>query len=324
MTARVAVAMAVYNDERYLPLALDALCAQGFRDFQVSIYDDGSTDRSADVATSFADRLPLQVVRGKHLGRHFAKQRSWAELAAAPYLLVLDSDIVLPPDALERMVERLDADPRAAAVSARYRAAGGPRLGGAQAFIDDVFFSTVAGAGGEGRWIVGACVLFRRAALEGVEVRADLSEDQDLSQKLRERWRLLLLPDLVATHLGVPASLGGVVRRFYREGVRVRALHRAYPSARQIGSLARLVPLPLCALLAAFVAVPAIGAVAAALLAAYLVAFLVASRGVPARLPDRLVGALLFTVGNLGFGAGYAREALRGRSEVMREPQRSS
>ena len=120
-------------------------------------------------------------------------------------------------------------------------------------------------------------------------------------------------------------TLAGVVRRFYREGVRVRALHRAYADVLQVGSLSRLVPLPLFALLAAGVVIaPRIAAACLALLAAYLAAFLVASRGVPARLRDRLAGALLFTVANLGFGAGYAREALRGRSEIMLEPQRPS
>ena len=325
MIPRVAVAMAVYDDAEYLHLALEALCAQGFRDFHVTVYDDGSTDGSAAVEESFRDRLPLRLIRGAHLGRHFAKQKSWSEAAgAAPYLLVLDSDLVLPPDALERMVAALDQEPAAASVSARFRAAEGRRYGKAQAFIDDVFFATVARPHGEGRWIVGACVLFRRVALEGLEIRADLGEDQDLSQKLQQRWRLLLPPGLVATHLGVPASLPGMVRHFHREGSRVRALHRAYPSARQMGSLARLVPLPLFALLAAGVAAPSIGAAAAALLVAYLAAFLFASREVHARLADRLGGALLFTFANVGYAAGYWCEALRGRSGVMREPRRSA
>lgn len=324
MTPRVAVAMAVYDDAKYLPLALDALGAQGFRDFHVTVYDDGSSDGSAAIAESYQGRLPLRVIRGAHLGRHFAKQKSWTEAAAAPFLLVLDSDMVLPAEALERMVKELEADPAAASVSARYRGAVGRRFGAAQAFIDDVFFKTVARPGGEGRWIVGACVLLRRAAIEGIEVRADLSEDQDLTQQLRQRFRLLLLADVIAVHHGIPDSLPGVVQRFYREGIRVRALHRADSSALQVGSVARLVPLPLVALLAAGVVfAPALATASLGLLAAYLAAFLLASCRVPARLQDRIAGALLFTVGNLGFGAGYAREGMRRRSAVMREPRRS-
>lgn len=324
MTPRVAVAMAVYDDAQYLPLALEGLCAQGFRDFHVTVYDDGSSDSSAAIAESYRDRLPLRTIRGEHLGRHFAKQKSWAEAAPAPFLFVLDSDMVLPADALERMVAAMEADPAAASVSARYRCATGRRFGAAQAFIDDVFFETVARPGGEGRWIVGACVLLRRAAIDGIDVRADLSEDQHLSQKLRERWRLLLLTDVIAVHHGIPASLPGVVQRFYREGVRVRALHRAYAAALQVGSVARLVPLPLFTLLAGGVVfAPPLAAASLGLLAAYVAAFLLASRRVPARLRDRIAGALLFTVANLGFGAGYAREELRRRSTVMREPQRS-
>jgi len=315
--------MAVYNEARHLALALDALCAQTFRDLHLAVYDDGSTDGSAALVEGYLDRLPLKVIRGAHLGRHFAKQAAWAQAAEAPYLLVLDADIVVPPDALERMVEALDLDPAAAAVSASYRAETGRPYGRVQAFLDDVFFDANRSPAGEGRWIVGACVLLRRSALEGVVARSDLGEDHDLSEKLRPRWRLLQPLDLVAVHRGVPSTLTGIVRRFDREGVRVRALHRAYPGARQWTSLVRLVPLALlAATLAAAAMHPRAAALTGMLLLGYVAAFAVASRKVQARLSERIAGALVFTIANFGFGVGYLREWLRGASHRMREPER--
>lgn len=320
----VAVAMAVYNDARYLALTLEALALQTFRAFTLTLYDDGSTDGSAEVAERCAQRLPLQLIRGAHVGRHRAKQESWQRSPPAPYLLVLDSDLVLPADALERMVREMETDPSIGAVSARYRAAAGRPFGAGQAFMDDVFFDANFTPSGDFRWIVGGCVLLRRSALEGVELRADLGEDHALSQLLRGRFRLVLVDGVVAIHHGVPVTLLGMLRRFDREAVRVRALLRAYPEAWQWGSLVRLVPLPLC--LAA-----ALGAVlrsrptvlgAAALLAGYLLAFLLASRRTRGGLLARLEGAFVFTFGNLGFGLGFLRESLRGSAPVMREPER--
>jgi hypothetical protein len=322
-TPKVAIAMAVFNDERYLALALDALCAQTFRDFHLTVYDDGSTDDSGAIAERYRDRLPLRVMRGEHRGRHFAKQTAWAEAVPAPYLLVMDSDVAPSPDALARMVDRLDADPLAAAVSARTLAFPGRRYGRSQAFLERLFFH-VNGAGDEGRWIAGNCVLLRRSALEGIEIRSDVGEDNDLSEKLKGRWRLVAPADLVANHYGVPTTALGILRRYEREGIRVKSLLRAYPGARQLGNVARLVPLPVAAAAVAGVVTGQgwlVGASAVAL-AGYVGALLLVSRKVPGRLSERVGGALLFTFGNVAFGWGYLREAVRGRAAVMREPAR--
>jgi glycosyltransferase involved in cell wall biosynthesis len=324
LSPRVAVAMAVYNDERYLPLALQGLAQQTFRDFHVTVHDDGSTDGSLTVAEGFAGRVPLAVVRSGHEGRQLAKQAAWREAARSEYLLALDSDIVLPANALERMVALMDGSGAVAAVSARVRADEGRPLGQAQAFLDDLFFESNARPSDEGRWIVGGCVLLRRSAMAGLEIRSDIGEDNDLSEKLRGRWRLLAPQDLVATHLGVPTSLAGLFRRFHREGFRVRALLRARPAARQLGNAARLVPLPLLALVLGGLLLvrPSLVCAALLLLAGYLGAFLVASRHVSARPTTRASGALLFTVGNVAFCIGYLGEALRGGAGVLQEPER--
>jgi glycosyltransferase involved in cell wall biosynthesis len=326
MAARVAIAMAVYNDARYLVLALEALRAQTFRDFHLTILDDESSDESAAVAEAYVGRLPMTVIRAAHRGRHHAK-RAVADAISdeSPFLLVLDSDVALPPDALARMVRALDADPRVAVVCAHARALESRPLGQAQAFLDDLRLHAVTDEAGHTSAIVGGCAMFRRAALDGVEIRSDIGEDNDLSEKLAATWSLLSPRDLVATHYGVPTTMGGVLRRFEREGVRVRAFLRVYPRANRLHTLSRLIPLPLsvAAVAGVVTAQPWVTGGAAARGLAYVGAFLVASRRVPAPLAVRGRAALLFAAGNLGFGVGYLREALRGRSEDMREPRRS-
>src|SRR4051812_42832210 len=207
--ARIGIAMAVYNDERYLASALEALARQSFRDFQLTVIDDGSTDASAAVAEGFADRVPLLLVRAAHRGRHDAKQASWAAVdEATEFLFVLDSDIALPADALEKMVALMDADPQVAAVSALARADVNRPLGRGQAFLDDLVLRTISDSDGNARAMVGGCVMLRRSALRGVQSRSDVGEDNDLSVQLREQWKLMILPGLVATHFGVPTTVG--------------------------------------------------------------------------------------------------------------------
>jgi hypothetical protein len=172
----------------------------------------------------------------------------------------------------------------------------------------------------------GGSVMLRRAALDGVAVTGALGEDNELSRLLSHRWRIVNPIDLIATHYGVPTTLGGVLKRGYRDGVRVRALLRVYPEVRQLGNIARLMPLPLMAtaLAAMLLGQPWLAAGSLLLLLAFLGAFLVASRKVSAPLPVRIAGALIFGWGNLGFGLGYLRESLKGRApRPMREPNRS-
>ena len=51
---RVSVGMPVYNAERYLAGTLDTILAQSFRDFELIISDNGSTDRTARICRNYA------------------------------------------------------------------------------------------------------------------------------------------------------------------------------------------------------------------------------------------------------------------------------
>src|SRR2546422_6850224 len=53
---RVSVGMPVYNGERYLAEAVDSLLAQTYEDFEVIICDNASTDRTGEIARSYAAR----------------------------------------------------------------------------------------------------------------------------------------------------------------------------------------------------------------------------------------------------------------------------
>ena len=222
---RVAVSISIYNDERYLPVALGALSRQTYRDFHVTVYDDGSTDASVALAEKWQDRLPLMIVRAAHLGLPHAKHAAARAVPQGPpYLLALDSDIELAPDALERMVGELNRDDRLGAVSCHARSPIDRRFGAAQAFMDDLYRWSNADEEGNTNRVVGACVLFRRVARDPIELTGAVHEDSELAYKLRASWRLKMPRDLVAIHDGVPTTLDGLFRRGVREGARVRAL----------------------------------------------------------------------------------------------------
>ena len=65
---RVAVLMATFNGEKYIAEQLDSLLAQEFRNFELYISDDGSTDRTVDILRSYSGRFSGRM--------HILEQRS--------------------------------------------------------------------------------------------------------------------------------------------------------------------------------------------------------------------------------------------------------
>jgi glycosyltransferase involved in cell wall biosynthesis len=113
---RVSVIMAAYNEQDFVAEAIESVLAQGFKDYEVIVSDDGSTDATAAIADSFAARDParIKVLRGEqNQGKPFALNRALA-IARGELIAWLDGDDVMLAGKLERQVAALDGDPAAA------------------------------------------------------------------------------------------------------------------------------------------------------------------------------------------------------------------
>jgi glycosyltransferase involved in cell wall biosynthesis len=106
---RVSVVMAVYNAERYLNEAIRSILGQTYDDFEFIIIDDGSTDRSSAMLTSFAevDRR-LNVHRQPNSGL-IASLNKACGLARGAYVARMDADDISLPGRFEKQVQYLDA-----------------------------------------------------------------------------------------------------------------------------------------------------------------------------------------------------------------------
>ncbi len=113
-----------YNSERHLEPCLDSLLAalQGLPErSEVLVVENGSRDRSAEILRRYQDRHPDTVsglFQGRNLGttasRNLALRR-----AAGRYILILDSDVVVPAGTLERLLDYLETHERCGLVAPR-------------------------------------------------------------------------------------------------------------------------------------------------------------------------------------------------------------
>ncbi len=109
---RVTVGLPVYNGEPYLEAALDSLIGQTFDDFELIVCDDGSTDRTLEIAREY-ERLDARVRVERWEPNRGASPNfnRCVTLANAPYFRWASHDDVCYPSHLERCVDLLDEEP---------------------------------------------------------------------------------------------------------------------------------------------------------------------------------------------------------------------
>ncbi len=108
MKPLVTVVVPTYQGASFVRQTLDSVLAQTFRDFELVVCDDGSTDETLTILGSYGDRLRL--VKQKNRGVAAARNRA-AETARGEFLAFLDHDDLWEPEMLATLVPILLADP---------------------------------------------------------------------------------------------------------------------------------------------------------------------------------------------------------------------
>ena len=109
---RLSIGMPVYNGERYLAEIFGCFLAQTFQDFEIIVSDNASTDHTAEICRSFAERDPrVRYYRnGKNLGAIPNFNRAF-ELSRSPLFKWAAHDDLYHPRYLQTCVRILDDDP---------------------------------------------------------------------------------------------------------------------------------------------------------------------------------------------------------------------
>jgi glycosyltransferase involved in cell wall biosynthesis len=107
---RVAIAIPAYNAANTVTAAVQSVLQQSYRDFTLTVVDDGSTDGTAVAVEAFGDRVRL--VRVPNGGVSAARNSGVAHIDAE-FVAFLDADDTWAADKLERQVEILDERPDA-------------------------------------------------------------------------------------------------------------------------------------------------------------------------------------------------------------------
>jgi len=107
-TPLISCVVPVYNGELYLREAVDSIRSQTYREFEIIVVDDGSTDGTAAIIAEYGSIVrPIRQPRG---GPPSARNRGLAA-ARGEFVAFLDADDVWHPEKLEQQMARLRLQP---------------------------------------------------------------------------------------------------------------------------------------------------------------------------------------------------------------------
>lgn len=214
----VSVIVPCYNGAAFLQAAIDSAVGQSYKSLEVIVVDDGSTDRSREIAESYGGRVRVVVQANRGLP---AARNAGIEIASGELLAFLDADDRWLPEKIAKQVQRLSMAADVGFVHTervlvddigrRLPSAGGP---GRARFVGECLLELVRGNN-----IAVSSVLVRRSTLAELrferlgDPKAPACEDWDLWLKLAERTRFAFVPEPLTEYRQHGTNMSSNVRR---------------------------------------------------------------------------------------------------------------
>lgn len=108
---KVSIIIPTYNDATHIENAIKSILKQSFKDFEIILIDDGSTDNTKDVLDPYIKSNSIVYLYQNNKGQSFAKNRG-VSITHGEYIAFLDSDDEwIDKDKLKIQVEFLDNNP---------------------------------------------------------------------------------------------------------------------------------------------------------------------------------------------------------------------
>lgn len=109
----VSVVVPCYNCEKFLRDAIESILAQGFRDFELILIDDGSTDKTPDILQGFSEEDPrVRILKNDVNGGICVALNKGLDAARGEFICRMDADDIAEPDRLEKQISFMRSFPK--------------------------------------------------------------------------------------------------------------------------------------------------------------------------------------------------------------------
>lgn len=201
---KITVLMPVYNADRHLREAMDSILGQTFTDFEFLVIDDGSTDGTAEIVSSYGDPR-IRLVQNEQNLKLAATLNRGLDLARGEYVARMDADDISLPARLAWQAAFLDAHPEVGLCGTGARAFGEasflmPNPTGPEEIRAKLLFDSA---------LVHPSVMLRRRLVDERGLRYPLLphfEDYALWQSAARAFPLANLPETLLLYRVTPQS----------------------------------------------------------------------------------------------------------------------
>lgn len=107
-TVKISILVPVYNVENYLPRCIESVLSQDFTDYELILVDDGSSDNCPAICDEYMVKDNRVRVIHKENGGHTTARLAGFQQASGKYIMFLDSDDYLFPNALSFLYDKIE------------------------------------------------------------------------------------------------------------------------------------------------------------------------------------------------------------------------
>jgi glycosyltransferase involved in cell wall biosynthesis len=196
----VTIVIPAFNEEKLLAESLKSVLAQDYKNFELIVVDNNSTDDTPKIAKSFGAMVIFEPLQG--VG--YARQRGFMK-AKGEIIATTDADTILPSNWLSRIVEEFKNDQKLAAFGGLYTLYSGAITARIAVLYLAYYFWLIDKYFTGGWTLPGANLAIRADAflkVGGFKTELTLGEDAQISQKLKGIGRVKLDPDFVVQTSG--------------------------------------------------------------------------------------------------------------------------
>lgn len=229
----VSVVIATYNMGQYLPDAMRSVLAQTWKNLELIVIDDGSTDNTQEAVKPLLDDPRVKYLRFANQGQPKAKNAGVRACSGA-YIAFCDGDDLWDPRKLELQMPCILSAPAVGVVYSRvdYMDQHGHFLrhdvpaGHAGCITDNLIIEN---------FIPFGTALVRKAALDECGIFDEslpMGIDWDLWLRISTRWEFCFLPEVTYHYREWPGQMSKNYRGRYKNAVRImNKFFSAYPTA---------------------------------------------------------------------------------------------
>jgi len=101
---KISIVIPTYNEEEDIAKCIDSLIKQSYKDFELIIVDDGSTDKTTEIVKDFKKDKRVKLIKGQHKGPGFSRNLG-AKQAKGKVLVFVDADMIFEKQFIKNLTK---------------------------------------------------------------------------------------------------------------------------------------------------------------------------------------------------------------------------